>query len=328
MTPLSSVPAFSWSHTRAQVFSDCRRRYYWQYYASNADSADAEARHAWALKQLVTLPMALGTAVHTCAKAVATAIREGRETPSASDLHRWVRHELNELWLSSHNQTVIQRDPAQGAMLQEIYYRDEIPPRVISSIRQRIRACVEHLLSSSVWAELRRCGPGDFLLLESPLRSQIDGITIYAVPDLAYRRERNSAVIVDFKTGQRRRGMVDQLALYALCLSRADGAHGITDWRGRICFLADGGESEYRLTPSHIQRALSRFRTSAAQMRQYLLDPNQNVPKSKNDFPVTEARERCIQCAYLELCAPELGIEDPRKREGASLRQSLELGRE
>jgi hypothetical protein len=136
----------------------------------------------------------------------------------------------------------------------------------------------------------------------------VEGTTIYAAPDLVYRRGATTGVIVDFKTGGvRGRGLLDQLIIYALCMDRAAGTPDINDWRARLCFLSDGVEIEYRLTARHLEQAMRRIRESTARMRKYLADPTANVPKARNAFPLTEARDRCSSCPFLALCEPELG---------------------
>lgn len=308
-----SFPAFSWSHTRDLTFAECRRRYFWRYYGSQGGwhwAADAEARRAYMLKQLATLPMAVGTAVHNAAREIATRIRDRRGVRSASEIQQQVRGELNQIWLASRDRQALTTHPASGTMLREVYYGDRSLPGRIRDARRTVRTCVDHLLTCSIWTDIRQCKPEEILLVDSPIHVTVEGTTIYAAPDLVYRRGPNTGVIVDFKTGGARgRGLLDQLTVYALCMDRAASTPDVNDWRARICFLSDGVEIEYRLTPRHLRRALARIRQSVAQMQQYLVDPSQNIPMPKDDYPITDARERCLTCSFLELCAPELGAD-------------------
>jgi hypothetical protein len=311
MSPSASFPAFSWSHTRDLAFQECCRQYYWRYYGSQHGwhwAAEEEAQRAYVLKHLATLPMAVGTAIHHGARAIATRIRDQQGVPSASELHHLVRGELNQIWLASRDYA-IRMHSVRGTVLREVYYGDPEIRREIRDTRRKIKTCLDHLQTCSFWSELRRCTPDEIILIDSPIHVMIEGTTVYAAPDLVYRRAPNTGVIVDFKTGSARgRGILDQLAVYALCLSHAASSPDIGDWRARLCFLVDGVEIEYRLTQQHLQRALTRIRRSVARMRLYLADPNTNKPKPKGDFPVTAVRERCSRCAFLELCAPELGV--------------------
>ena len=73
-------PGFSWSHSRGKMFRACQQRYYWHYYRSHRGwerSASEEARLTYQLKQLTTLPLALGSEIHQRASEIALAIREG-----------------------------------------------------------------------------------------------------------------------------------------------------------------------------------------------------------------------------------------------------------
>lgn len=320
-SPSASFPVFSWSHTRDVSFTECRRRYYWRYFKSHNGwhwMADAEAKRAYMLKHLTTLPMAVGTAVHHGARLIATRIRDREDVPSGSEVQQMVRRELNWVWLASRDRQALTTYPASGTMLREVYYGDRLLQRRVREARRAMRTSVEHLMTLSVWTDLQQCKPEEILLIDSPIHVTVDGTAIYAAPDLVYRRGRSTGVIVDFKTGGARgRGLLDQLSVYALCMDRAASTPEIDDWRAKICFLSDGVEIEYRLTRRHIQRALTRIRLSIAQMRQYLIDPHRNVPKAKDDFAVTDVRERCYRCPYLELCAPEIGV-DLGQAEGRS----------
>jgi hypothetical protein len=280
--------------------------------------ADVEAKRAYMLKHLTTLPMAVGTAVHHAARLIATRLRDRENMPSASEVQQMVRGELNQVWLASRDRQALTTHPTSGAILREVYFGDRLLQRRVREARRTMRTSVDHLMALSIWTELRQRKPEDIVLIDSPIHVVVDGTAIYAAPDLVYRRGRSTGVIVDFKTGGARgRGLLDQLSVYALCMDRAASTPDIDDWRAKICFLSDGVEIEYRLTRRHIQRALTRIRQSIAQMRQYLIDPDRNVPKEKEYFAVTDVRERCYQCHYLELCAPEIGV-DLGQAEGRS----------
>ena len=78
-------PEFSWSHSRDRSLAECARAYFWRYYGSHngwLPDAPEEASVAYALKQLTTFPMILGTAIHACARDCALAVRQGAPRPS------------------------------------------------------------------------------------------------------------------------------------------------------------------------------------------------------------------------------------------------------
>ena len=78
-------PEFSWSHSRDRALAECARAYFWQYYGSHGGwlpDAPQQARQAYALKQLTTFPLIVGSAVHECARDYALAVRKGAPRPS------------------------------------------------------------------------------------------------------------------------------------------------------------------------------------------------------------------------------------------------------
>ncbi len=78
-------PEFSWSHSRDRTLAECARAYFWRYYGGHrgwSSEASEEARLAYALKQLTSFPMIVGTAVHDCARECTEAVRRGTPRPS------------------------------------------------------------------------------------------------------------------------------------------------------------------------------------------------------------------------------------------------------
>ena len=81
------VNDFSWSRTRDNVFQECRRRYYYQYYGAwggwDAD-ADPLIRRLYILKQLATRQMWAGRLVHEAVERSLLALRDGHGLSESS----------------------------------------------------------------------------------------------------------------------------------------------------------------------------------------------------------------------------------------------------
>ena len=301
-------PEFSWSHSRERTLAECARAYRHAYYTAHngwAGDADPLARTAYRLKQLTTLDLALGTAIHTRAREMANAIRAGRAPPPLNVLRQRTRDALNSLVVTSRRRTAFVGDPKRVAMLLESYYERALPPNLIDRIAEKLERCLYFLHTSPIWGELRALAPSGVILLDALNGFDLDGVMVYAVPDLLYRCE-DVWTIVDWKTGPAENA-VAQLAVYALYVEHALHVRcGDGCVRGRVITLVDGHDETYPLGTDDLERALGRVRSSIGAMRALLDDEVQNVPKELSAFPLTTDPHLCWRCRFFELCRDEL----------------------
>ena len=88
------VNEFSWSRTRDNVFKECRRRYYYQYYGAWGGwdaGADPLVRRLYVLKQLGTRQMWAGRLVHEAVERALLAMRDGHALSEAALIEDTVR---------------------------------------------------------------------------------------------------------------------------------------------------------------------------------------------------------------------------------------------
>jgi hypothetical protein len=113
---------FSWSRTRDNVFQECRRRYYYQYYGAwggwDAD-ADSGTRALYILKQLGTRQMWAGRLVHEAVERSLLALRSGHALSEASLIDDTVR-QMREEWKGSRTQ-VYRDHPKRTGLFEHEY---------------------------------------------------------------------------------------------------------------------------------------------------------------------------------------------------------------
>ena len=303
-------PPFSWSNSRHKKQERCPRLVYLHHYVARgghrADATD-DQRLAFLLKQLVTLDMLLGTILHEFAQEFVLAIRDGCPLPTGEALLFRARQTLNAACLASRDRPAFLWNPRKHTMLREIYYERELAKETIERIASKLRICVEHLCSSALWRDLAGCRTQDLIIVDSLATFVFEGTLVYAAPDLAYRLAED-LTIVDWKTGHDQ-GALEQILVYALFLRDGLGVpYRARHWYGRIINLRDGTDAKVRITPDLLQHATERMRRSIAQMKLYLADPERNIPKPKDAFPLIPSgnRKLCTLCAYLQLCSEEL----------------------
>ncbi|OLC33761.1 MAG: hypothetical protein AUH81_13305 [Candidatus Rokubacteria bacterium 13_1_40CM_4_69_5] len=78
------VNEFSWSRSRDGTFQDCRRKYFYHYYASWGGweaTASEEVRRLYILKQLMSRQQWAGRVVHDAIELALQGLRNGRTVP-------------------------------------------------------------------------------------------------------------------------------------------------------------------------------------------------------------------------------------------------------
>lgn len=299
---MSDYPAFAWSHTRDRALQHCARSYYWRWYGGSSgwrDDAPSTTRRAYALRQLTTLSLSLGAALHDCAAECARSVVEGRPLPSFETLRERVRAQLNALWTSRDVRQFL-RSPRGTPMLREWYYHGVISPEAVQHTRERMTTCLENLVGAPLWDELRRADPTTVVVPDGPSLVEVAGTPAYLVPDLLFRG--NLWTIVDWKTGRPGDDVWDQIAVYGLILSEVMHLPLEEGFEGCVCFLETGEVERCRLTATDLAWARERITSSTERMRRLLSDPERNVPLGRDVFAMTRDRSRCLRCNFLELC--------------------------
>jgi hypothetical protein len=204
MINISMYPDFSWSHSRDRALMECARAYYWRYYGSHNGwqaNAPENTRLAYALKQLTTFPMIVGTAVHACARDYALAVQQGSARPSFDMMLARVSDAINRAVLGSHHRASFLRDPKRVVMLQDSWYSGRNEGTGLAPVLTKARLCLRNLERTELWEELEQCPPEWVIAPEGPEAFVHEGWPVYAGPDLVYRPDGKRVVILDWKTG-------------------------------------------------------------------------------------------------------------------------------
>lgn len=305
-------PEFSWSNSRDKTLAECARRYYWERYGSHngwLEEADETAKTAYRLKNLTSYQMALGSAIHECAKRYAMAIRAGRRRPTRDQLRDRVRFVLNSLHTASRNRDQFLARPKKNPMLHAVYYGMSISDQQLERLRDRMERCLDHLVASPVWEDLERCSPDDVLVIDSLAHFDFNGVRVYAAPDLVYWCD-GRWILVDWKTGAPDEDGEDgQIAVYALYLRDGLGRPFLDgECIGRIVNLLDGTDRTVDILQETVAGVEARIAESIERMRALVVDGDLalNAALEIERFPLREDISRCRWCPYFELCEHEI----------------------
>lgn len=299
------VNEFSWSQTRAEKLKSCPRAYFWQYYGKwNGWRSDApeEARLAYRLSKMSNLDLFAGSVVHEVAENVLRSARAGREIP-VEEAREDARRRLNEGWKQSRERRYL-ADPKSAVNLFEHYYQMPLVAADVDRIRGKVFRCVENLYRSEALSFLRAIPEKDWLAVEALGHFHVDGVKVYAKPDVAVRDAKSGVFFLfDWKTGKESAANDVQLAGYAL--------YAVESWMAPpgsietvLVYLKEGTVKSTTPDDALLAGARETIRASIGEMRALLADAARNVAR-KEDFPMTSDRRTCRSCFFRELCFPD-----------------------
>jgi hypothetical protein len=292
---------FSWSFTRHKNFAECRRRYYYLHYGSwngwNNDAPD-EARLAYRLKNIQSLPMWLGDLVHRMIERILGDLRN-QEVNSLENYQKQLRNWMNKEYVQSTEKKWMWQ-PKRNLNLFEHYYGEEITAEQRTAARDKVYGCLEHFLDSPIFARLGKLRPAEWKTIEKLEQFPVGGHTVYLKIDCATQAD-GLTTIYDWKTGAANDEVAVQLACYALYACHA--------WRAPV-------ESQrlvtYYLDPDtvreHTPTAEELIDTKEfilASMQEMIATLDSGVEKNratKDNFPMTDKRGVCRRCSFRELC--------------------------
>jgi PD-(D/E)XK nuclease superfamily protein len=298
------VNAFSWSRTRDNVFQECRRRYYFQYYGAWGGwdpSADPMARTLYVLKQLGTRQMWAGRLVHEAIERSLLALREGYSLSEGSLIEDTVRQMRTE-WKDSHA-GVYRQSPKRPGLFEHEY---GVPVRAgdWQALRDHVVRCLRNFHRLPVLAEIKRTATDRWIMLEDIGSFVWEGAQVFTAPDFGYWDRDDRLQLLDWKTGGGASGASLQLggyALYALEVLRVD--------LPRVDLLEvnlrEGRVTSHPWDEVSLDRVRDQLRLSMRSMKAYLKDPDNNVA-AESDFERTEDLRICRWCNFRGVCRPEL----------------------
>lgn len=304
---------FAFSFSSYAQFTRCRRE--WALHrmrAWNGWARDAapERQVAYRATKMLGYSRLAGDLVHVIAHdAVAGRLRDA----AAAKLFfhtRWrnvVEASRQEYWRSV--------GPKKAPPLFEHYYQTASPEHA-GRVVERAVACIDNLFALPELEEIR----GAPLLQMEELESfYLDGILIWAKPDLAYWRgsiEDGHLVVWDWKTGRERAKDARQVLLYAL--------FGAYRWeavpeRTRLFlgYLAEPCVEEVAVDRPALRVLAEEIQEGADRMRAHLPDPDIIEGAQLALYPRTDDLAACQRCDFFEACKghrdlsrPDLIMED------------------
>ena len=302
------VNEFSWSKSRHERFAECRRAYFYTYYASWGGWEAAHgtaARELYVLKKLSSRWQWAGSVVHGTLKRMLQAAKAtGTFWPLEKTLER-TRARARSEWAWSRDKSYW-REPSQIVGLVEHEYGEVVPDAEWKRLyEQVIEGSLRAFYASPVLEELRRV-PGDRWLSVDELDSwELDGTKIWVAVDFAYRDADGRVHVLDWKTGKERDVDHTQVGIYALYAGQKWNVPA-EEVRGGLVYLVPNGTPGGEVVPvaadaAALEACQAKMRASIAEMRAALADPVKNVA-AEEAFPRPAARDVYARCAFRRPC--------------------------
>lgn len=311
-------PGFSWSASRAGVFADCPRGYWFQYYAATGKAPDVapdEAAAAARLRQLTSLPLWIGARVHDTIEGLLRRARAGLAVGDAeveAALERVVARMRGEYVASVRDTARATGDYRAWCRFHEHEYGRDVPRETwaarVEGARQMVRAW-----AAAGWPDrVRQAGPAGVRALEDLVEWSWDGAKIYLKVDLALGFPDGAVQVVDWKTGGHDRGENPlQMMVYALFARAAWNVDPARLDVREVYLRLDPPERPCRIDAAALDEGAARLSASIGAMLERLDDPARDA--APRDRFETRPGPRCHGCNFLALCPPgRAAVEDGR----------------
>ncbi len=292
----------SWSRSRTTTLTECRRRYWYQYYLKwdgwNFD-APAERKLAYRLSQMTALPLLAGLAAHEAIRLLLEGVR-GRARIDGPPEEHAAAH-MRRVWTDAKQRRWLGR-PKQYPPVFELYYDDGVPKEEIIRFGEIARRAVRNFAASELFADIRATDPRDWLAVDDAIDFNdpdvftVDGCRVWARPDFAMRRGERCE-IYDWKTGTPKPEDRLQILSYALH-ARDRWGFAASQIEGIAVYLGEAVQIErFPVDDLALEGVLEIIRRDLAVMKS--LD---QVAADPEKFPTIDDARTCAQCFFQEIC--------------------------
>jgi hypothetical protein len=289
---------FSWSVSRHDTFSSCRRRYFYSYYLSPDDP------EIHRLKKLSALPMWAGSVVH---ETIESFLKTRDALPSPAEQEAIIRAAVHTDMLTSWRESEAgpASDPASlGFRLFEHEYGVPVDQEDKKIVVGTVMRSLRNFFRSDLLKEVLAVGRSQWLTVEDLVSFDVGGVPVFLRMDLAYRDPSGKVVIVDWKTGRNEGRFSEvQLAGYALYAARQGWVQSPTELQTELAYLAVPRYVRRNIDARRLEHAQAFIEKSARNMRSLLVDIALNEGRLE-DFAMIDRPGMCRRCNYRRLCFP------------------------
>ena len=299
MTQKKLKNELTWSFSRHRLFKECRRAYFYQYYASWGGwekDADQHSRKAYILKNIRNIDAWIGDVVHQVIKWIIESKFLGSDI-SHQDALKKSKEILVRTWEASRNK-LWTKSVKYNLNLFEHYYNREPTREELTAKLQKVTKSIRNFYESSILKTIYALKRDDILTIDELDSFDFEGIKIFAAPDFAFREKFYR--LYDWKTGKENEQDLFQLSCYAL--------YAVKRWKADPSaiqiFPVYLSEEKSPLKPIRvidIEDVKDYIRLSINEMKSLLLDSSLNKINPEVCIKTGDSW-RCNTCKFQEIC--------------------------
>jgi hypothetical protein len=283
------TPALGWSISRYELFDKCKRQYFYQYYSKFVKNAPLYKMTK--LKELTSVPLEIGNAVHDCMEALLSRLQK---SDSSIDEERFFKFADDKL-----------REYFSKKTFMEIYYK-QAESLNTDSASERVRVCLDNFINGPCysWLYMKAITNRTGWMIEPPGygETRLDGMKAYCKMDFLFPVG-DEVYILDWKTGAK-----DQVKHSAQLMGYAVAANSnfSIPWNRifpKIVYLyPQYDEFEISFREDELTSFFETIRAQTAEMQAFCRDVEQNIPLDISEFSPTPSPGLCRNCKFQELC--------------------------
>ena len=277
-----------WSSTRYDIFSECKRKYYYQYYAKFDKEFQRDRINF--LKGLTSIPMEIGNISHDVLKEVLERLKKSTVPIDKQKFEDYVKN-------------ISQASTEKNFF--EVHYKvqeridaEQLFPKTFASLNNFLESERFEWIKESAISEMDKW----IIEPEGYGESRLDGLKLYCKVDFMFPSG-EKIIILDWKTGKKNekkhsKQLVGYAAWASFHLDRK-----ASDIEPIIVYLHPEYE-EISLNPTEDEliEYKERIFSETKEMYGYCRNFEENIPLDKEAFPLLEDTAICRYCNYKELC--------------------------
>jgi hypothetical protein len=286
------TPILGWSNSRYDLFSICKRKYFYHYY--NKYDPDLPRREILRYRHLTTLPLEIGSIVHEVIEAL---LRRLQKSTEPIDTGKFFEYALR-----------VARNSIRSKQFEEIVYgqMDELSEGDLSP---DIEESLLNLIESSryAWLSDKAVEHARGWVIDPPGygETRLDDLKAYFKVDFLFPYE-DDYHILDWKTGkmdqERHRKQLMGYSTWACYHFEVDPERV---WPMIAYLRPEYIEVEETFDLEDLEHFAVQVRAETEEMYDYCRDIQANIPIDKNEFTQVDNPRICEYCNFRGICFPE-----------------------
>jgi CRISPR/Cas system-associated exonuclease Cas4 (RecB family) len=277
-----------WSISRYDRFSNCKRQYFYDYYAKY--DRDVPLEKIVFLKNLTSGPLEVGNIVHDV---IRDALQRFQKSSKPIDKDKFFKYVFNMTEKYCNMKTFF-----------EHYYSGNLIS--VQEIYTKVKCILENFLNSSrfLWIVTNAIKQSSQWIIEPSGfgETRINNYKAFCKVDFLFPLD-TKIYIIDWKTGK-----CDdikhskQLVGYSLWANYHFGQKAADIVPMLVYLYPNYREKDVKISDASISEFANTVETETKNMYEYLIDIEKNIPKDKKEFSVTYNKFFCKYCNYKEIC--------------------------